>query len=143
MKYRLLFAILAVLGLSASGARAAEPELLKYEDFLQKLRENEVKSVTIGNWPFSQIEGIYAEGDREREFFSQRTLQAASDPLLLELLEKHQVPVVKKEHRPTAMELFVQNAPGLLLLVVPSALLVFVIIYMVKLNKKIDQVIIR
>ena len=144
MKYRLLFAILAVLGLSASGARAAEPELLKYEDFLQKLRENEVKSVTIGNWPFSQIEGIYAEGDREREFFSQRTLQAASDPLLLELLEKHQVPVVKKEQpQLDAMERFVQNAPGLLLLVVPSALLVFVIIYMVKLNKKIDQVVIR
>ena len=144
MRYRLLFAILAVLALSAGGARAAEPELLKYEDFLQKLRENEVKSVTIGNWPFSQIEGIYVEGDTEMEFFSQRTLQAANDPLLLELLEKHQVPVVKKEQpQLDAMERFVQNAPGLLLLVVPSALLVFVIIYMVKLNKKIDQVIIR
>ena len=145
MRYGLLFVILAVVTLSTGGARAAEPELLKYEDFLQKLRENEVRSVTIvGNWPFSQIEGIYAEGDSEREVFAQPPLQVANDPLLLELLEKHQVSVVKKEQpRRTAMELLVQNAPGLLVLVVPSALLVFVIIYLVKMNKKIDQVIIR
>lgn len=144
MRYGLLFAILAVITLSASGVQAAEPELLKYEDFLQKLSEDEVKSVTIGNWPFSQIEGIYIEGGREKEFFSQRTLQAANDPLLLELLEKHQVSVVKKEQpQQNAMEILAQNAPGLLLLVVPSILLIFVIVYVVKINKKIDQVIIH
>ena len=144
MRYGLLFAILAALALSAAQARAAEPGLLKYEDFLQKLRGDEIKSVTIGNWPFSQIEGIYVEGDTEREFFSQRTLQAASDPLLLELLEKHQVPVVKKEPpQAGTVEQLARYAPVLLLLVLPSALLVFVTIYRVKINKKIDQVVIR
>ncbi len=149
MRYGLLFATLTLLALLAGGVQAAEPEgvkpeLLKYEDFLQKLGEDKVKSVTIGNWSFSQIEGIYIKGKTEREFFSQRPLQATNDPLLLELLEKHQVSVVKKEQPPAgAVERLAQNAPALLLLVVPSVLLVFVIVYVVKINKKIDQVIIR
>ena len=93
MRYGLLFATLTLLALLAGGVQAAEPEglkpeLLKYEDFLQKLGEDKVKSVTIGNWPFSQIEGIYVKGNTERGFFSQRPLQAVNDPLLLELLEK-------------------------------------------------------
>ena len=149
MRYGLLFVMLTLLALSAGRAWAAEselskPELLKYEDFLQKLREDQIKSLTIGNWPFSQMEGIYVEGDTQKEFFSQRPLQAANDPLLLELLEKHQVSVDKKEQPKagTAQQL-ARYAPELLLLVVPSALLVFVIIYLVKMNKKIDQVIIR
>ena len=144
MRYGLLFTVLTVLALSACGVRAAEPELLKYEDFLQKLREDKVKSVTVGGWPFSQLQGIYAEGDSETAFFSHRPLEAASDPLLLDLLEKHQVSVVKKE-QPQAggLELLAQNAPVLLLLVVPSVLLVFVIIYVVRINNKIDQVVIR
>ena len=149
MRYGLLFLMLTVLALSAGGARAGEselskPELLKYEDFLQKLRADQIKSLTIGNWPFSQMEGIYTEGDTQREFFSQRPLQAANDPLLLELLEKHQVSVVKKEQpKAGTAEQLARYAPELLVLVVPSALLVFVIIYLVKMNKKIDQVIIR
>lgn len=149
MRYGLLFVMLTLLALSAGGARAADPELakpelLKYEDFLQKLRADQIKSLTIGNWPFSQMEGIYIEGDTEREFFAQRPLQAANDPLLLELLKKHQVSVVKKEQPQTGTaQQLARYAPELLLLVVPSALLIFVIIYLVKMNKKIDQVIIR
>ena len=52
--------------------------------------------------------------------------------------------MVKKEQpQAGALELLAQNAPVLLLLVVPSILLVFVIIYVIKINKKIDQVIIH
>ena len=36
-----------------------------------------------------------------------------------------------------------QNVPALLILVVPSVFLVFVIVYVLRINKKIDQVIIR
>ena len=144
MRCGLLFAALTVFALSASGVQAAEPEFLKYEDFLQKLQDDKVKSVTVGSWPFNQLEGTYGEGDSETPFFSQRPLEAANDPLLLELLEKHQVSVVKREQpRPSVMEMLAMNIQGLLLLVVPSILLVFVIIYVVKINHKIDLVVIR
>ena len=144
MRYGLLFAVLTVFALSVSGVQAAEPEFLKYEDFLQKVQDGKVKSVTVGGWPFSQLQGIYGEGDSETPFFSPRPLEAANDPLLLELLEKYQVSVVKREQpRPGVMELLAMNIQGLLLLVVPSILLVFVIIYVIKINKKLDQVIIH
>ena len=81
MRYGLLFAVLTVFALSVSGVQAAEPQFLKYEDFLQKVQDGKVKSVTVGGWPFNQLAGNYAEGDTETEFFSQRPLQAANDPL--------------------------------------------------------------
>jgi len=142
MRRGLLFAMLTVLLLAASGVQAAEPERLSYEDFLQKVQDDKVKSVTLG--PLHYVAGTYLQGKMETEFFSQRPLDAGNDPLLNKLLETHEVSVVKKEPpQPGAMEMLAQNVPGLLILVVPSVLLVFVIVYVLRINKKIDQVIIR
>ena len=140
MRYGLLFIVLTALLLAASAVQAAEPEFLKYEDFLQKVQDGKVKSVSLG--PF-YVEGKYAQGDAEIEFFSHSPIDAASDPLLTKLLEQKQVTVVKPEPRKFDTGQAIRMAPGLLLLLVPSVLLVFVIIYVVKINRKIDQVIIR
>ena len=140
MRYGLLFAALTVVALSASGVQAAEPEQLSYKEFLQKVEDGQVKSVSLE--PFL-LEGIYSQMDTEVEFFCHYPIDAASDPLLSKLLEEKQVTVVKPEPREFDTAQASRMAPGLLLLVVPSVLLVFVIIYVVKINKKIDQVIIR
>ncbi len=89
------------------------------------------------------LEGTYSDGDTPIEFFCYHPIDTASDPLLTKLLEQKQVTVVKPEPRKFDTGQAIRMAPGLLLLVVPSVLLVFVIIYVVKINRKIDQVIIR
>ncbi len=140
MRYGLLFAALTVLALSTSGLQAAEPEQVSYKEFLQKVEDGQVKSVSLE--PFV-LEGTYSDGDTPIEFFCYHPIDAASDPLLTKLLEQKQVTVVKPEPREFDTAQAIRMAPGLLLLLVPSVLLVFVIIYVVKINKKIDQVIIR
>jgi len=140
MRYGLLSAVLTVFALSASGAQAAEQVQLTYEDFLQKVQDGKVQSVSLE--PFV-LEGTYSDGDTPIEFFCYHPIDAASDPLLTKLLEQKQVTVVKPEPREFDSAQAIRMAPGLLLLVVPSALLVFVIIYVVKIHRKIDQVIIR
>ncbi len=142
MRHGSLFAVLTVFALSVSGVRAAEPERLSYEDFIQEVQDGQVKSISLG--PLNFLEGTYVPGDVEKEFFTQHPRDPWDDPLLNKLLETHKVSVVRKElPQAGALELLAQNAPVLLLLVVPSVLLVFVIIYVVKINRKIDQVIIR
>ena len=90
-----LSVLLAVAASGNVGAQTAGPEHLSYEDFLEKVRADEVKSLTLGPWQY--MKGTYSEGDTEKEFFSQRTLEAASDTLLTELLEKHEVPPLTHE----------------------------------------------
>ncbi len=142
MRRGLLFAMLTVLLLAASGVQAAEPERLSYEDFLQNVQDGRVKSVTLG--PLHYVSGTYLQGKVQTEFFSQRPLDAGNAPLLNKLLETHEVSVVRKEPpKPSTVELLTRSAPELLLLLVPSVLLVFVIVYVLRINKKIDQVIIR
>ena len=140
MRYGLLLAALMIFATVAFGAQTDEPEQLSYEDFLQKVEDGQVKSVSLK--PFL-LEGIYSQEDTEVEFFCNYPIDAVSDPLLTKLLEEKQVAVTKPEPRKFDVAQILQMAPGLLLLVVPSALLVFVIIYVVKINKKIDQAIIR
>ena len=139
MRYTLaLFAFLAVVGLWTGPAEAAQPERLSYEEFLQKVQDGEVKSVSLG--PLYYLDGVYSQGEDEKEFFSQRPLEPLSDPLLTELLEKHKVSVVHKaQAESNSMEQWAQFIPFVLLLLVPSVLLVVVIVYVVRINKKIDQ----
>ena len=142
MRCGLLVTVLTVFVLAASPARAAEPEQLSYEDLIQKVQDAQVKSISLG--PLNYMEGTYVLGDVEKEFFTQHPRDSWDDPLLNKLLETHEVSVVRKElPQPGAMEMLAQNVPGLLILVVPSALLVVVIVYVLRINKKIDQVIIR
>ena len=140
MKYGLSFVALMTFAAVAFGAQAAEPEQVNYEDFLQKVEAGQVKSVTLE--PFF-LEGIYSKGDAEIKFFCYYPSNAVGDPLLAKLLEEKQVTVTKPEPRNFDNSQILRIAPGLLLLVIPSALLVFVIIYVVRINKKIDQAIIR
>lgn len=134
--------LLAVAASGNVGAQTAGPEHLSYEDFLEKVRADEVKSLTLGPWQY--MKGTYSEGGTEKEFFSQRPIEAASDPLLSELLEKHQVKVGQElPPEPSTMVQLAQYAPFVLLLLVPSALLVVVLVYLVRLNKRINQVLIR
>ena len=140
MRCGLLFAALTVFALSASGVQAAEPEFLKYEDFLQKVQDGKVKSVSLG--PFYYVEGKYAQGDREIEFFSHSPIDAASDPLLTKLLEEKQVTMVKAEPQ----EPSISSTEIMIARLLPLILVVFVVlvlIYVVKINNKINQVIIR
>ena len=97
MRYGLLFAMLTVLLLAASPARAAEPERLSYEEFLQKVQDDKIKSVTLG--PLHYVSGTYLQGKVQTEFFSQRPLDAGNDPLLNKLLETHKVSVVTGDPR--------------------------------------------
>ena len=138
----LLFALLAVVALWAGLVEAAQPERLSYDEFLQKVQAGQVKSVSLG--PLDYLEGVYSQGNAEKEFFSQRPLEPASDPLLTELLEKHKVSVVHKaQAESSSMDRLVQFVPFVLLLLVPSVLLVFVLIYVVRINNKINQVVIH
>ena len=142
MKYILtLFAILAVVGLWTGRAQAAQPERLSYEDFLQKVQAEQVKSVSLGSLYY--LEGAYLDGKDEKEFFCQRPLEPISDPLLTELLEKHKVSVVRKDPpEPSSMDRLAQYVP-LLILFVPPVLMVVVLVYVVRINNKINQVVIR
>ena len=46
MRYGLLFAALTILLWTTSGVQAADPEPLSYEDFIQKVQEGQVKSIS-------------------------------------------------------------------------------------------------
>jgi|ETNmetMinimDraft_26_1059896.scaffolds.fasta_scaffold52226_2 ATP-dependent Zn protease len=136
-----LSVLLAVGACGTVGAQTAGPEHLSYEDFLEKVRADQVKSLTMR--PLQYLEGTYLDGDQEKQFFAKRPLEAGSDPLLNELLEKHEVSVVRKDPpEPSTMEQLAQNAP-LFILLVPPVLMVVVLVYLVRLNNKINQVIIR
>ena len=139
MRYILAFS--AILVVVASGnvvAEPAGPEYLSYDKFLEKVRADEVKSLTLGPWQF--MKGSYSEGDAEKEFFSKRPLEAASDTLLTELLGKHEVKVVQEPPpEPGIMAQVAQYGPFVLLLPLPSILLVIVLIYLVRINNKMGQ----
>ncbi len=142
MRYGLLFAALTVFGLLACGVQAAEPEFLKYEDFLQKVQEDKVKSLTLG--PLNYLEGTYVQGEVGTEFFTQHPLEPGNDPLLSKLLESHQVSVVKREPRQAGtMELIGFILQRQFTTVILAGLVVFVLIYVVKINNKIDRLVIR
>ena len=143
MRYMLaLSAILVVLTSGNVVAEPPEPEYLNYDKFLEKVRADEVKSLTLGPWQY--MKGTYSEGDTEKEFFSQRPLEAASDTLLTELLEEHEVKVVQEPPpEPSIMAQLAQYGPFVLLLPLPSILLVIVLIYLVRLRNKINQMVIR
>ena len=86
---------------------------------------------------------VETEGDTEKEFFCQRPLEPVSDPLLTELLEKHEVSVVRKDPpEPSSMDRLAQYLP-ILILLVPPVLMVIVLVYIVRINNKINQVVIR
>ena len=138
----LLSVFLALVASGSVDADTTQPEHLSYEKFLEKVRAGEVKSLTIR--PLHYLEGTYSEGDQERQFFSQRPLESGSDPLLTELLEKHGVKVVNEPPpKPSIMGQLAQYGPFILLLPLPSVLLVIVLVYLVRLNNRINQVIIR
>ena len=143
MRHILVFsAILVVLACGNVLAEPAEPEYLSYDKFLEKVRADEVKSLTLGPWQY--MKGSYSEGDAEKEFFSKRPIEAASDTLLTELLEEHEVRIVQEPlPEPGVMAQLAQYGPFVLLLPVPIILLVIVLVYLVRLNNKINQVIIR
>ena len=137
-----LFALLAVVGFWAGRAEAAQPERLSYDEFLQKVQAGEVKSVSLG--PLYYLEGAYSQGNAEKEFFSQRPFESGSDPLLTGLLKKHKVSVVLKEPpEPSFLDRLGPFQLSLAVLVIVAALLVFVLIYVVRINNKINQVIIH
>ena len=134
--------ILAVGACGNVGAQTAGPEHISYEDFLEKIRADEVKSLTLGPWDY--LKGTYSEGDAEIVFYSKRPLELGSDPLLSELLAKHKVEVVQEPPpAPSAMAQMAQYGPFILLIPLPLVLLIVALVYLVRLNRKIDQVVIR
>ena len=136
----LLSAFLALSVVGSVGAETAGPKYLSYEEFLEKVRAEEVKSLTIK--PLHYLEGSYLDGDQEVPFFTGRPLEAQSDPLLMELLGQHEVKVVNEpQPEPDIMAQLAQYGPFILVLALPSALGVIVLVYLVRLNKKIDRVI--
>ena len=143
MKNILVLSILLAMAWSVGAqAATAQPERLSYDEFLENVRAGKVKSLTLGSLYY--LEGTYSKGDAEKDFFCQRPLEPASDPLLKELLEKHNVSVVRKEQpKGNSMDKLAQVAPFVLLLLVPSVLLIAVLIYLVRINNKINQVVIR
>lgn len=137
-----LFAVLAIAVLASGANGTAGPEYLSYEEFLEKVQADEVKSLTMGPWDY--LKGTRVEAEVEIEFFSKRPMESASDPLLTELLAKHEVKVVREPPaEPNSIEQYIQFVPFVLLLLVPSVLLVIVLVYLVRLAKKIDQVLDR
>ena len=138
MRYGLLFVLLMIFAATAFATPTDQPKQLSYEEFLEKLEDGQVKSVTLE--PFL-LEGTYSKGDAEVKFFCCYPIGSISDPLLAKLLEEEQVAITKPERRDFDSAQILWIARGLLLLVIPSALLVLVIIYLVKMNKKIDQVV--
>lgn len=143
MRYTLaLFVFLAVVGLWTGPAKAriegAQPERISYDEFIEKVRAGQIKSISLV--PIEYLKGTYSEGDDEREFFARRPLEPGSDPLLTELLEKHKVSVVEEPPpEPNIMAQLAQYGPFVLILPIPSVLLVIVLVYVVRINKKIDQ----
>ncbi len=143
MRNTLVLSVLLAVGACGNvGAQTARPEHMSYEDFLEKVRADEVKSLTMR--PLQYLEGTYADGDQEKQFFTNRPLESGSDPLLSELLAKHKVEVVQEPSpEPSAMAQLAQYGPFILLIPLPLVLLIVALVYLVRLSKKIDQVLIR
>ena len=137
-----LFTLWAVGGFGTIRAEAAQPEYLDYEEFLRKVQANEVKSVSLG--PLFQLEGTYSGGNDEKTFISVHPIEPANDPLLIELLEKHKVSVVQKElSKPGFLDRLGPFQLFLAGLGVLAVLLVFVLIYVVRINNKVERAVIR
>ena len=137
-----LFTVLALVSSSLGQTTADQPQLLKYHEFIEKLQAGQIKSVTLG--PISLIEGTYSQDDAQVGFICERTVEAVNDPLLTELLEQKKISIGRKAPpEPGAGAMIVQSLPFILLLFIPAVLLVFVLIYVVRINNKFDQVIIR
>ena len=137
----MLFTLLVMVASGSVQAQTAQPERLSYDEFIQKVQDGKVKSVSLGSLYY--VEGTYLEENTEKEFFCQRPLEPVSDPLLTELLEKHEVSVVRKDPpEPSSMDRLAQYLP-ILILLVPPVLMVIVLVYIVRINNKINQVVIR
>ena len=137
-----LFTVLAVVSSSLGQTDADRSGPLKYQEFIEKLQAGQVRSVSLG--PFARIEGTYLQGEAEVSFFTEHALAAANDPLLSELLEQKGISVTRTpEPQVDAAAKILQSLPFIILLFVPAILLVFVLIYVVRINNKIDQVVIR
>jgi len=134
--------ILAVVGLAAPKAAADQPQRLGYDQFIEKVRQGQVTSVSLG--PLYYLEGTYQDGEKQVAFYSQRPLEPGSDILLTELLAAQKVSVVKKEPpQPSTGQWLAQVASEQLVPLVLAVLVVLVLIYVVRINNKIDQVIIK
>lgn len=126
----------------------SEPERITYEVFVEKAKADEVtKLAFVKVNEMSQlcfIEGTYKESDQEVSFVTGPPLDPAQDPLLMALLEDHKLKPELKGPTPVGVgEWLARNGIGLVLGFVPLILLVFVLIYVVRLNNKIDQVLIK
>ena len=137
-----MFTLLVMVGSGSVQAQTAQPERLSYDEFIEKVRAGQIKSISLV--PIEYLKGTYSEGDDEREFFARRPWEPESDPLLTELLEKHQVKVLQEPPpEPSAMAQLAQYGPVIFLLPLPTVLMVCVLVYVVKINNKISQVVIR
>ena len=146
-----VFIISVVMTLTASGVALAgdpEPRRITYEDFVERVRADKITTlafVKVSEGSRLQlIEGKYKEGDEEVSFVTAPPLDPAQDPLLTEVLETHGLePKLKGPPHVGVGEWITQNAISLILGLVPLVLLAFVLIYVIRMNNKIDQVLIK
>ena len=137
-----LFAVLALVSSSLGQTAADQPHPLQYPEFIEKLQAGQIKSVSLG--PFASIEGTFLQDEAEISFFTEHAVAAANDPLLTQLLEQKNISITRMpEPQADTGAKILQSLPFIILLFVPAVLLVFVLIYVVRINNKIDQVIIR
>jgi ATP-dependent Zn protease len=95
----LAFAVIAAGGwIVVSGSSAADPEYLRYENFIAAVESGQVQEVRLDE--YSTISGILKENGKEQPFESYGgRIGTANDPLLLKLLKEHNVKVAIEPRR--------------------------------------------
>jgi len=121
-----------LLLVTSAAAWADNEQYLNYDEFVRQVEAGNIESAFLDD--FSLITGTMRTSDGTQPFRSYGRMGAANDPLLLRLLRAHEVAITVQPERSDRMggwfSLF-----GLLMMVVPIAILVLAVVINSKLNQ--------
>ncbi len=123
-----LFVVFVVL--LAADVMAETEAYLSYDDFIRAVEAGRIQSVSLDG--FSMLTGTMAQGDAEQSFQSYAKTGTANDPLLLALLNTHDVQISiadSEDHMP-----FFSLFYGLMFMGIPILTIVLLFIIYLKLN---------
>ncbi len=125
--------VLLLLGISSLAApiAAREGRYLTYDDFVRQVEAGNIQSVTLDK--FSTITGIQVVDGTTNSFQSHGDTGSANDPLLAQLLKEHGVALSIRDRSDPNFTIPILSS--ILFMGTPIAILVFLIVITIKLNK--------
>jgi len=121
---------------------ALADEYLSYREFIEKVRNGQVKTVTLNK--FFGMSGTYIENGQEKKYHSLHDTDGINDPLLMDLLKSHKVKVDRVDDRKAIspfLDTFLpvsMSVVGCVSILLPILIFIYLIIINGKMNRLIE-----